>query len=89
MPVQRRKAPQQSATPDLGDELLQSRMVVVGLFSGAVERSDSATYDQLRRRCLACDCRGPCEADLRRDPANPAWQAYCPNAATLTAFLAG
>lgn len=88
MPVQRRKALKQSATPDLGDELLQTRMVVVGLFSGAVEREDSAAFDALRCRCLACDCRGPCEADLRRDPASPAWQAYCPNAETLTALLA-
>jgi len=89
MPVQRRKALEHSATPDLGDELLQSRMVVIGLFSGAVERSDSATFNALRRRCLACNCRGPCEKDLRLDPADPAWQAYCPNAPTLTALLAG
>ena len=88
MPVQRRKTPQQSAAPDLGDELLQSRMVVIGLFSGAVERDDSATFNELRRRCVGCDCRGPCEKDLRFDPVNLAWQAYCPNAKTLNALLA-
>jgi hypothetical protein len=88
MPVQRRKAPGRSATPDPGDELLQSRMVVIGLFSGAVARDDGAGFGELNRRCVACDCRGPCEADLRRDPANPVWQAYCPNAEAFTALLA-
>ena len=37
------------ASADLGDELLQSRMVIVGLFSGALERDDSATFELLRR----------------------------------------
>jgi hypothetical protein len=77
-----------SASADLGDELLQSRMVIVGLFSGALERDDSATFDLLRRNCLACADRAPCEADLRDDPANPVWQRYCPNAAKLNALAA-
>jgi hypothetical protein len=76
------------ASADLGDELLQSRMVIVGLFSGALERDDSATFELLRRNCLACDDRARCEADLRDDPVNPVWQRYCPNAAKLNALAA-
>jgi hypothetical protein len=77
-----------SATADLGDELLRCRMVIVGLFSGAVERDDSATFDLLRRNCLACDDRARCEADLKDDPANPVWRRYCPNAAKLNTLAA-
>jgi len=75
-----------SATADLDDELLRCRMVIVGLFSGALERDDSATFELLRRNCVACDDRARCEADLRGDPANPVWQRYCPNAAKLNAL---
>jgi hypothetical protein len=77
-----------SARADLGDELLRCRMVIVGLFSGALERDDSATFELLRRNCLACGDRAPCEADLRCDAANPVWQRYCPNAAKLNALAA-
>ena len=77
-----------SARADLGDELLRCRMVIVGLFSGALERDDSATFEYLRRNCLACGDRAPCEADLRGDPASPFWQRYCPNAAKLNALAA-
>jgi hypothetical protein len=83
MQDQHDRSEESSATADLGDELLQCRMVIVGLFSGALERDDSATFESLRRNCLACGDRAPCEADLRSDPANPAWQRYCPNAAKL------
>ena len=77
-----------AASADLGDELLRCRMVIVGLFSGALERDDSATFELLRRNCLACGERAPCEADLRGDPVNPVWQRYCPNAAKLNALAA-
>jgi len=77
-----------AATTELGDELLRCRMVIVGLFSGAMERDDSATFDLLRRNCLACDDRARCESDLRDDPANPVWRRYCPNAAKLNTLAA-
>ena len=77
-----------SATADLDDELLRCRMVIVGLFSGALERDDSATFELLRRNCLACGDRARCEADLRGDPADPVWRRYCPNAAKLNALAA-
>ncbi len=86
MKDQHDRSAESSATADLGDELLRCRMVIIGLFSGALERDDSATFESLRRNCLACGDRAPCEADLRGDPANPAWRRYCPNAAKLTAL---
>ncbi len=88
MPAQQSREPQPSATPDSGDELLQCRMVIVGLFSGALERDDRATYEGLKRSCLACSDRAPCEADLKNDPANPVWETYCPNADKLNALVA-
>ena len=88
MQDQHDRSAESSASADLGDELLQCRMVIVGLFSGAVERNDSATFASLQRNCLVCGDRAPCEADLRSDPASPAWRNYCPNAAKLTALAA-
>jgi hypothetical protein len=64
-------------------------MVIVGLFSGALERDDAATFEALKRNCLACADRTPCEADLKRDPVNPVWESYCPNAKALKALVAG
>ena len=88
MQDQHDRSAESSASADLGDELLRCRMVIVGLFSGALERDDSATFEYLRRNCLACGVRAPCEADLRGDPAGPAWRRYCPNAAKLDALAA-
>ncbi len=45
-----------------------------------------STVRELVERCTACRSPEQCEWDLRQDAANPAWQAYCPNAATLMAF---
>jgi hypothetical protein len=88
MQDQHDRSAESSATADLGDELLRCRMVIVGVFSGALERDDSATFEALQRNCLVCGDRAPCEADLKGDPANPAWQRYCPNAAKLNALAA-
>ena len=88
MQDRRDRSAESFAMDDLGDELLRCRMVIVGLFSGALERDDSATFELLRSNCLACGDRAPCEADLRGDPADPVWQRYCPNAAKLNALAA-
>ena len=88
MQDRRDRSAESSAMDDLGDELLRCRMVIVGLFSGAMERDDGATFELLQRECLACDARAPCEADLRGDPASADWRRYCPNAAKLEALAA-
>jgi hypothetical protein len=45
-----------------------------------------STVRELVERCTTCESPEQCEWDLREDPSNPAWQAYCPNAATLMAL---
>ena len=71
-------------TPDEPDDLLECRMAMLGL--DAIEQG--ATLDEIRRRCTACGDREACAVDLKRDPNNPVWETYCPNADTLIA-LAG
>jgi hypothetical protein len=73
---------------DEGEDLLQSRMTVLGLDSGAIERDFRETFDRIRRNCTSCGVRGPCAIDLKRDPTNLAWEAYCPNSGVLNALVA-
>ena len=68
------------------DDLLKCRMKIAGLDVDAVEREYSETYDKLRRSCVGCRDRQPCAYDLKRDPSNVAWEAYCPNAQLLNAL---
>jgi hypothetical protein len=49
-------------------------------------RIEPVTFRDLQRLCAACECQELCEWDLRQDPADPAWQDYCPNSATLAAL---
>lgn len=64
--------------------LLCSRMAKLGLDRNAIERSDRAMFDKLKRRCAGCEFPDACAVDLRHDPSNPVWEAYCPNSALLT-----
>jgi Family of unknown function (DUF6455) len=61
-------------------QLLPRRMKALGVAPDAVP---PVTVRELVERCTACPTPEKCEWDLREDPGNPAWQAYCPNAATL------
>lgn len=60
-------------------DLLDCRMTMLGLY--AIENDQ--ILEELRRRCVDCWCQEACAVDLRRDPNNPIWETYCPNAATL------
>lgn len=77
-----------STIPDEGDDLLQCRMTIIGLDSGAIERDYKETFDIIKRRCMSCSVRAPCAVDLKRDPHSVAWEAYCPNAGALNALVA-
>jgi hypothetical protein len=77
-----------AAPPSDGDSLLQCRMTILGLDGGAMERDYAEAFDVIRRRCVDCGVRTPCAADLRRDPLNLVWEAYCPNSAALNALVA-
>jgi hypothetical protein len=77
-----------STSPDEGEDLLQCRMTIVGLDSGAIERDYGEAFDKIRRRCMNCRVRASCAVDLKRDPYNLAWEAYCPNSGALNALVA-
>ena len=67
-----------------GDDLLSSRMAMLGLDLSAIESSGGKVFETIKQRCTSCDCREACELDLRRDFNDPVWETYCPNTVTLT-----
>jgi hypothetical protein len=67
-------------------QLLPRRMAVLDIDPDKLACVKPSTVRELVERCTACQSPEQCEWDLRQDPANPAWQAYCPNAATLMAL---
>ena len=71
-----------AATGEEGD-LLACRMAMLGLDSDTLATTDMFTFAEILRRCAACNCREACMVDLKRDPNNPVWETYCPNASTL------
>ena len=73
-------------TADEYNDLLYCRMAMLGLNLYAIERSDSETFDQIQRRCTSCGFGDACAVDLKRDPNNPVWEAYCPNSEALNAL---
>ncbi len=73
--------------PDSADLLLR-RMTALDLDRNEVSRTQPRTFQDLQRVCTMCDHHRRCRRDLARDSANPAWQDYCPNAATLMALNA-
>ena len=71
--------------PDSAD-LVERRMAALGLDAADVEETQPATMRDLQRVCSICDNKRVCEHDLDRNPANLAWQDYCPNSGTLRAL---
>ena len=74
-----------SQRPESAD-LLPRRMEALDLDQDEVARVERATFQDLQRVCSVCDCKKRCARDLARDPADPVWKDYCPNAQTLTAL---
>ncbi len=69
------------------DYLLIHRMAMLDLDLHEIEYfDDNGTLDKIKRRCAGCDSREACVVDLRRDPNNPVWESYCPNAEALIAL---
>jgi hypothetical protein len=64
-------------------DLLLDRMAALDLDPGEVREIAPASLRDLERVCSVCLSRGHCARDLARDPANPGWKDYCPNAASL------
>jgi hypothetical protein len=68
--------------------LLPRRMAALGLEQNEVSRAEPGTFRDLQRVCTVCENKKQCVRDLGLDPADPAWQGYCPNVATLRALNA-
>ena len=71
--------------PDSADLVLR-RMAALDLDRNEVSRTEPRTFQDLQRVCTMCNHHRRCRGDLARDSADPAWQDYCPNAATLMAL---
>ena len=69
-------------------QLLLRRMAALDLDRDEVARVEPRTFQDLQRACTLCESRRRCRRDLARDSADPVWQDYCPNAATLIALNA-
>jgi len=68
------------------DAPLLRRMALLDLDRNEVSRTEPRAFQDLQRVCTLCDARRRCARDLARDPENPDWQSYCPNAETLLAL---
>src|SRR6516165_7066090 len=69
-------------------DLLLRRMAALDLDRKEVSRTEPRTFQDLQRVCSMCRSHRRCKRDLAHDAADPAWQDYCPNAATLMALNA-
>jgi len=83
MQIGKPRATGKSTTPEQQEELLDCRIVMLGLQLTPAEIADSGALKEMMRRCLSCGYREACAVDLERDPNNPVWETYCPNAGTL------
>jgi hypothetical protein len=72
-----------TGTRDDHGTLLDCRMAMLGLDLSAIESNQGKGFDEVKRRCTNCGVRPECVADLKRDPNDPVWETYCPNAETL------
>jgi hypothetical protein len=68
--------------PDAAN-LLCERMHVLGISRADVERAAHGLMRDLERTCACCNEKGICEKDLTKQPDDPGWKSYCPNAITL------
>jgi len=73
--------------PDAAD-LLYARLRALGMTAADFGHAKRAILRDLERTCACCGEKGICAKDLARDPADPAWKGYCPNADTLDALTA-
>jgi len=64
------------------DELLGCRVEMLGLDLATLENGGAALHE-IMRECMECGYRDACAGDLKRDPNDPIWETYCPNAKTL------
>jgi Family of unknown function (DUF6455) len=83
MPIGKPHSNGKPTTPEQQEELLGCRMAMLGLQLDPAETADAAALHEMMRRCMECGYREACAVDLERDPNNPVWETYCPNAGAL------
>ena len=64
--------------PEAAD-LLARRMAELNLDKNEVAAVVPRTLQDLQQVCTMCESHRQCARDLRRDPADPTWEDYCPN----------
>ena len=69
-------------------DLLLRRMAALDLDNKEVSEIAPQTLREMQRTCALCTNKRLCARDLVRDASIPAWETYCPNAATLKALNA-
>ena len=73
--------------PDAAD-LLQRRLVELGLDAAEIRRAEPQALQDLQRVCSMCTSGRVCADDLASRPSDPVWRDYCPNTMTLDALAA-
>jgi hypothetical protein len=68
--------------PEAAD-LLVRRMAVLNLDRDEIATTAPSTFQDLQRLCTLCESHRQCARDLEHDPADAAWEEYCPNVAML------
>jgi uncharacterized protein YjiS (DUF1127 family) len=73
--------------PDAAD-LLYARMNKINLDRKEITQAEPQVLRDLQRVCTVCGSKRYCEHELAKNPSDPVWQKYCPNATTLSALAA-
>ena len=68
--------------------LLAHRMAALNIDMKQITAVVPRTFQDLQRICTMCESHRQCARDLGRDPADQAWEDYCPNAAMLKMLTA-
>jgi hypothetical protein len=68
--------------PKAADQLTR-RLAAFDLDRDEIASAVPRTLQDLQRVCTMCESHRQCARDLRRDPADRAWEDYCPNVAVL------
>jgi hypothetical protein len=71
--------------PEAADPMMR-RAAALGLEADEIGRKEPLVRRDLQRVCSPCGSKRECEHDLARDPSNPHWRDYCPNAVTFDAL---